>query len=199
MDSGSSGEESERDEGSLGEETKSILVVEDEESVAALYTQILSDDYDVEVANNGGEALMKFGDHTDVVLLDRRLPGTSGDEILEQLKSKDNDCHIAMVSSIEPDFDVIEMGFDDYLVKPVENTELERTVERLLTLDEYQELYQELSAKLVKKNIVEVEKADAQLDESDEYQALLDRIDELESQLETIESNREFDDRLLPS
>jgi YesN/AraC family two-component response regulator len=91
------------------------------------------------------------------------------------------------------------MGFDDYLIKPVENDDLRETVDRLLALDEYEDLYQELSSKLVKKNIIQVEKTDEELRHHDEYQDLTDSIAELEEKLETLETDQEFDDRLLPT
>lgn len=196
MGAGSS-EESAENQGKKSDVT--VLVVEDEDRIAELYTTILSRNYTVRQASTGGEALSKFDEEVDVVLLDRRMPGMSGDEVLEQLESKDVDCRVAMVSAVEPDFDVIDMGFDDYLVKPVENAALEATVERLLALDEYRTHYQELSSKKVKKNILEVEKERATLEESEEYQQLTERIETLEEKLAEIEDERDFDDRLLPS
>lgn len=177
----------------------SVLIVEDEKPIAELYQQVLSREYEVDSVHNGGEALQRIDESLDVVILDRRLPGMSGDEILDQISSRDLDCRVAMVSAVDPDFDVIEMGFDDYLVKPVENQALRETVDRLLALDEYEELYQELSSKLVKKNIIQVEKTEEQLESHAEYQALVSRIDELEEKLDSIEQDQEFDDRLLPS
>jgi DNA-binding response OmpR family regulator len=179
--------------------TPSILIVEDERPIAELYEQVLTQEYEVESVHNGGEALTRVEDGFDVVILDRRLPGMSGDEILDQMSSRDIDCRVAMVSAVDPDFDVIEMGFDDYLIKPVENDDLRETVDRLLALDEYEDLYQELSSKLVKKNIIQVEKTDEELRHHDEYQKLTDSIAELEAKLETLETDQEFDDRLLPT
>lgn len=193
MGDGSSGVEGQTNE------QPSVLIVEDEEPIAELYEAVLSNDYRVDTVHNGGEALTRIDGTVDVVILDRRLPGMSGDDILDQINSRDIDCRVAMVSAVDPDFDVIDMGFDDYLVKPVENEELLETVDRLVALDEYRRLYQELSSKLVKKNIVQVEKSQEQLDQNEEYQALRNRIAELEEQMASIESDREFDDRLLPS
>jgi DNA-binding response OmpR family regulator len=180
-------------------DTPSILIVEDEKPIAELYEQVLTQEYEVESVYNGGEALTQVEDGFDVVILDRRLPGMSGDEILDQMSSRDIDCRVAMVSAVDPDFDVIEMGFDDYLIKPVENDELRETVDRLLALNEYEDLYQELSSKLVKKNIIQVEKTDEELRHHDEYQKLTDSIAELEAKLKTLETDQEFDDRLLPT
>ena len=179
--------------------TPSILIVEDEKPIAELYEEVLKQEYQVESVYNGGEALTRVEEEFDVVILDRRLPGMSGDEILDQMSSRNIDCRVAMVSAVDPDFDVIEMGFDDYLIKPVENDDLRETVDRLLALDEYEDLYQKLSSKLVKKNIIQVEKTDEELRHHGEYQRLTDSIEELEQKLDSLETAQEFDERLLPT
>lgn len=176
-----------------------VLVVEDEDQLGDLFESVLSPAYTVERATNGGEALSLLEDSIDVVLLDRRMPDISGDQVLEKIDSYGIDCRIAMVTAIDPDFDVIDMGFDDYLCKPVRPEDLRETVERLLALDEYEAKYRELSSKLVKKNILEVEKTASELQNSDRFVELQTRIEELEAQLETIKTEAEFDERLLPT
>lgn len=175
-----------------------ILVVEDEDHVAELFVTVLSKHYDVERASTGQEALDRVDDDIDIVLLDRRMPEMSGDAALEEIQSTDIDCRVAMVTGVDPDFDVIEMGFDDYLVKPVENSELLETVGGLLALDTYQDIQQELSSKLVKKNVIEAEKEPEVLATNQEFQELSSEIAELRDQLEDIEGERDFDERLLP-
>lgn len=176
-----------------------ILVVEDEDDVAELFVTGLSTDYEVERAASGGEALAVLDESYDVVLLDRRMPDISGDQTLEEIESRDVDCRVAMITAVEPDFDVIDMGFDDYLVKPVDTVALRSTVDRLLALDEYEDVYQELSSKLVKRNILEVEKTGEQLEDSAEFARLDERISELRARLDEMERDREFDERLLPT
>lgn len=176
-----------------------LLVVEDEDEVAELFVTVLAPQYDVERAASGGEALAVLDESYDIVLLDRRMPDISGEETIEAIESRDITCRIAMITAVEPDFDVIDMGFDDYLVKPVDSTVLLETVERLLALDEYEETYQELSSKLVKRNILEVEKPQTALAESEQFQQLTERIEQLQRRLDEMESDREFDERLLPT
>lgn len=185
--------------GEDGTQDAKILVVEDEDDVAELFVTVLSRDYDVERAASGGEALAMLEESHSVVLLDRRMPDISGDETLEEIESRDVDCRVAMITAIEPDFDVIDMGFDDYLVKPIDSSVLLDTVDRLLALEEYEEAYQELSSKLVKRNILEVEKSAQDLEDSEEFQRLTRRIEELETHLDEMEEDREFDERLLPT
>lgn len=179
-------------------EQANVLVVEDEEQLADLFESTLALEYSVQRAKNGGEALDKLDDSIDVVILDRRMPDISGDQVLEEIDGRGLDCRVAMVTAIDPDFDVIDMGFDDYLTKPVRPDQLRETVDRLLALDEYEKLYQELSSKLVKKNILEVEKTPAELEESERFSELTARIDEIEAELEEMKAESEFDERLLP-
>jgi len=176
-----------------------VLVVEDEDHVADLFVTVLSTEYVVMRAANGKEAMELVDESVDVVLLDRRMPEMTGDEVLEQFEANDIDCRVAMVSGVDPDMEVIDMGFDDYLVKPVDNATLLETVERLLALDEYETIYQELSSKRVKKNVLEVEKSPTELKESEEFQRLIDEIAELESELDEMQDEKEFTDKQLPS
>jgi len=175
-----------------------VLVVEDEPEVGALFERMLSE-YDVQRAATGGEALAHLDDSTDVVLLDRRMPDISGDQVLEEIDARNIHCRIAMVTAVDPGFDVIDMGFDDYLSKPIRPDEIRETVERLRTLDEYEQTYRELSSKLVKKNILEVEKAQSELEESERFAQLQSRIEELEAELDEMKTESELDERLLPS
>lgn len=176
-----------------------VLVVEDEEHVGDLFESVLSREYDVHRAEDGTEAIEMVDEDTDVVILDRRMPEMSGDRALEHIESKDIDCRVAMVTGVDPDFDVIDMGFDDYLVKPIDNEKLLETVDRLLALDQYEELHQELSSKIVKRNVIEVEKSPEELQENDEFQRLTEEIEDLEARLERMKDERDFDERLLPS
>ncbi len=176
-----------------------VLVVEDEDDVADLFVTVLSTEYVVMHAEDGIEALELVDESVDVVLLDRRMPTMTGDEVLERIEEDDIDCHVAMISGVDPDMDVIDMGFDDYLVKPVDNATLLNTVERLLALDAYETIYQDLSAKRVKKNVLEVEKTPAALKASEEFQRLKAEITELESKLDEMVGEQEFTERQLPN
>ena len=90
-----------------------ILVVDDEVAVAQTYASQLRDQHDVEVAYSGEEALSTLDDSTDIVLLDRELPELSGSAVLTAIREKDIEARVAMVTGEEPDFDIIEMPFDD--------------------------------------------------------------------------------------
>ena len=161
-----------------------ILVVEDETELAELFAEWLSEEYDVEVAMDGETALELVDDDTDVVLLDRLMPGLSGDEVLEEVRDRGIDCRVSMVTAVEPDFDIIEMGFDTYLVKPVTRETLEETIEDLLSRNSYEEGVQQLFSLSSKKALLESEKSQSALADNEEYQELTEQINELRDDLD---------------
>jgi len=172
-----------------------VLIVEDEPDVADTYRLWLETEYHVRMAADGDEGLDLLDDSVDVVLLDRMMPGLSGDEVLSQIREQSLDCRVAMVTAVEPDFDILEMGFDAYLSKPVKSEQLRRTVENLLERSEYDALLQEYYALVEKQATLESTKSRAELDHSDEYGQLRDDIDELRNELgETLGGIEDDDD-----
>ena len=165
----------------MSEQLPLVLVVEDEPDLADLYAAWLGDEYRVRTAYGGREALDELdeADEVDAILLDRRMPGLSGDEVLTAVRDRGIDCRVAMVTAVEPDFDILEMGFDDYLVKPVTSETLRETVEGLLRRGEYDTEVQELFSLTSKKAMLESEKSASDLADNEEYQRLTDRIEEL--------------------
>jgi two-component system response regulator AdeR len=97
------------------------------------------------------------------------------------------------VTAVDPDVDVLELGFDDYVTKPVSSADLEETVEGLLTRATYEEDVQEYFALATKRATVESEKSATELSENDEYLALATRIDELKSEID--ERAESFDEQ----
>jgi DNA-binding response OmpR family regulator len=172
-----------------------VLIVEDEERAADAYARALQSRCDVDVAHGGEEALQKIDEDIDVVLLDRRMPEMSGDEVLREIQTEKHDCRVAMVTAVNPDFDIVDMFIDDYVVKPVGKDELVETVQHLLALDEYDETAQELSSLKVRLNVLEVEKHEAELAESEEFTRLKQRIENLESELKDMEEELEIPDK----
>ncbi|WP_096393254.1 HalX domain-containing protein [Halorubrum trapanicum] len=166
----------------MSEQPPLVLVVEDEPDLADLYAAWLGDEYRVRTAYGGREALDQLDeadDEVDAILLDRRMPGLSGDEVLTAVRDRGIDCRVAMVTAVEPDFDILEMGFDDYLVKPVTSETLRETVEGLLRRGEYDSEVQELFSLTSKKAMLESEKSASDLADNEEYQRLTERIEEL--------------------
>lgn len=181
----------------MSEDLPLVLVVEDEPDLADLYAAWLQDEYRVRIAYGGQAALEELDDEVDVVLLDRRMPGLSGDEVLEVVGERDIDCRVAMVTAVEPDFDIVSMGFDDYLVKPVSRDALLETIDSLELRSQYDEGVQELFALASKKGLLEAEKTGSELSGSDEYRRLEERFGEVRGDLDGamngIDASDDFD------
>lgn len=172
-------------------DTPVVLVVDDEPQLAELFAAWLDGEWEVRTAHNGEEALSQMDSNVDVVLLDRRMPGRSGDEVLDVIRERGYDCRVIMVTAVDPDFDIIEMGFDDYLVKPVANDELTETVLRVHRRSEYDEIMREYYSLAAKRAVLETEKSRPELEDNEEFQELEDRLTALrESVDETIDSLR---------
>ncbi|WP_158059170.1 HalX domain-containing protein [Halorussus halophilus] len=176
----------------MSPDQSTVLVVDDEQDVADLYAMWLESNYRVRSAYGGDEALETLDASVDVVLLDRRMPGQSGDEVLEEIRARDIDCRVVMVTAVKPDFDIVEMGFDDYLVKPVSKDDLNETVEGMLTRVDYGSQLQDYFSLASKKAVLESEKDGPELEGSEEYDELTGQLEELESEVD--KTREELDD-----
>jgi len=166
-----------------GSEMPVVLIVEDEPDVAETYNLWLADEYEVRMAQSGDEGLAELDETVDVVLLDRMMPGLSGDKVLERIRERGLDCRVAMVTAVEPDFDILEMGFDAYLCKPIRSEQLHETVENLLKRSQYDDLLQEYYSLVEKQATLEATKSTAELADNEAYVDLRDRVDDLETHL----------------
>jgi len=97
-------------------EIPTVLVVDDDRPLADGFADHLSSEFEVRTAYTGEEALDRLDEAVDVVLLDRGLPDTSGDAVLEAIRASDFDCRVAMVSGEQPSPD---LDCDAYLTKPL--------------------------------------------------------------------------------
>ena len=166
-----------------------VLVVEDEDALAETYARWLDDEYTVRTAYTGEEALETVDESVDIALLDRRLPGLSGGEVLEAIRERGLDCRVAMLTAVDPDFDIFEMPFDDYAVKPVLREKLNELVERLQLLATYDSQARESFALASKVGVLEEEKTRAELETSEEYAEARARLAELDEDIaDTLET-----------
>ena len=114
-----------------------ILLVDDDPHISQVLRRALAyDGYSVDVAHNGNDALQKTIERPpDVVVLDIMLPGMSGLEVCDRLRKAGNQVPILMLTAKDAIADRVaglDMGADDYLVKPVDLTELQARVWALL-------------------------------------------------------------------
>ena len=175
-----------------GSEPATVLVVDDEPDVADAYAAQLDCEYDVSTAYGGEKALERLDESVDVVLLDRRMPGVSGDEVLERIRDRGLDCRVAMVTAVDPDFDIIDMPFDDYVIKPVSRDELFETIERLLTAASYESKLLSYYSLAAKHATLLGNKPESELAESEEFASLEAEMEGLQADLD--ETVSEFDD-----
>src|SRR6056297_978601 len=94
----------------MGERRTRVLVVEDDTELRAMYDRVLSSFYAVSTAATGADAVAAMTDDTDVVLLDRRLPDTDAATLVRDLKRRYGDCYVALVTVMQPDFDIVDLS-----------------------------------------------------------------------------------------
>lgn len=117
-----------------------ILVVDDEpDMIWALTNVLLSENHSVISVNSGEEALEKLKvTSVELVLLDFRLPGMDGIQILEKIKGMKPDLPVIMVTGyggIEEAVQSIKLGAAHYIPKPFDNDQLIEVVNKSLNID----------------------------------------------------------------
>ncbi|MCC8199306.1 MAG: response regulator [Tannerellaceae bacterium] len=131
----------ERDKTSGEQESRKpvILVIDDDEDIRHLITDILQEQYHVAEAENGEKAF-EVADHhiPDLIICDLIMPGLNGIEVLKQFKSQELTQHIPVIfltseGSVESQIEGVEAGADAYLIKPFHERHLQAAIERLLT------------------------------------------------------------------
>lgn len=170
----------------MAPETTTVLVVDDEAAIREMYADMLAGIVDeVMRAEDGETALSLLDEDVDVVLLDRRMPGRSGDEVLEEIRASGHDCRVAMLTAVEPDEDIASMAFDTYLTKPVTVEELRGVIDRLLALGDYEDALAERFRVAQKLGALEAAKTEQELAESEAYAELKSRYRELTDEMES--------------
>jgi PAS domain S-box-containing protein len=129
----------------MAEGMKRVLVVDDEQLILKIISDILAKEgYDVLVANNCEKAadLLKTTSF-DVVLSDIKMPLKSGIDLLEEIKNKDPNIPVILMTgfaSLETAVEAVQNGAFDYLIKPLDYGKLKSVIEH--AADRY-ELYRE--------------------------------------------------------
>jgi signal transduction histidine kinase/DNA-binding response OmpR family regulator len=112
------------------EERPSLLVIEDDSDMCTLLRSILSTEFNVNLVNNCKDAKSSITEKTyDAVLTDALLPDGSGFDLVMHFRAQDETAHLPIImltalSETEPMERALELGVDDYVVKPFSSTEL---------------------------------------------------------------------------
>jgi DNA-binding HxlR family transcriptional regulator len=164
-----------------------VLVVDNDPRIVSMHAGWLEEAYRVERAYSGEEAIRKLTEEVDVVLLDRHMPGISGDEVLARIDDMGMDVRVVMLTAVEPDFDIVEMPFDAYVEKPGAKEELHSVIQEVLAREEESERAQRLLALRAKEALLRAEKTGEELARSEEYARLQAERQRLEADVDADE------------
>jgi len=118
---------------------KSILILDDKESIAKIVTFYLSSEFDITWHENPikGIAWLQAGNIPDLIISDIKMPEMRGDEFLKYVKTNElfKSIPVIMLSSEDSTSERIRLlqeGADDYIVKPFNPMELKIRIKKIL-------------------------------------------------------------------
>lgn len=104
-----------------------VLIVEDDSDINNLLRGIFErSDYEVVQAFSGTESMFYLSDELDLVILDLMLPGLTGEDVLKRIRTKST-VPVIIISgktALEDKLNLLEIGADDYIIKPFEHAEV---------------------------------------------------------------------------
>jgi DNA-binding response OmpR family regulator len=115
----------------------SVLVVDDERALVGMIASLLGEEgYEIVTAYDGEAALRRHAEESpDLVILDRKLPKVTGDEVCRRIRATHVGTPILMLTGergAEERAKLLDLGADDYLEKPFNSKELRSRVRALL-------------------------------------------------------------------
>ena len=127
-----------------------ILMVEDDKELSnAIVFQLKEDGYEIDVCDNGDDAMYYIDSRShDVILLDRMLPGTDGLTLLNVIREKGMVVPVIMVTAMNglgDKIDGLDAGADDYISKPFEIDVLRARIRALLRRPRNMDKVEEIS------------------------------------------------------
>ena len=159
------------------------LVVDDEQEVADAYALRLRGYCDVETVYSGEAALSAVADTTvDIILLDRHMPGMSGDDVLSELVEQGYYGRVVMVTAVDPGIDVLDMPFDDYLCKPVDREDVRAVIDQQQRILAYETLGKYFSVE-AKRAVLEAELDEKKIRQHERFAAVAEQAEQLEARV----------------
>lgn len=165
------------------EDDATVLVVDDEEKLADMYTLWLRNDYEIRTVYAGADVQSALDESVDVVLLDRRMPGHSGGQVLGAIRRTARDVSVVLVTAVTPDFDVLDLSFDDYLGKPVQHDDLRTAIDLQLAVRQRSDELREYLGLRAKETILAHEKSRRELEANEGFAKLRRNLEALEGTL----------------
>ncbi|WP_302083028.1 response regulator transcription factor [Salinibaculum rarum] len=179
----------------LGDST--VLIVEDEADLREMYRHFIEGKVNtLREANDGKEAIEKWDEDVDVVVLDRRLPQKYGDEVLEEARERGLDAPVIMVTAVNPDRDITDMGFDDYFTKPIDRETLVEALKDMLERDRMKDEVREFLSVAEKMNVLQNNHAEHLLQTHGEYQELKHKYVQLAEDLKENKASLSEEERV---
>jgi len=114
---------------------KSVLIIDDDPLIRkTLSSHLAKQGFEVYLAEDGDEGIQKYAEfRPELVLLDIRLPGTDGIEVLRKIKERNKKNYVLVMTAFDDmktTVEAIKLGAFEYLVKPLNFIDLDLTVEK---------------------------------------------------------------------
>ncbi len=149
-----------------------LMIVDDERDVVDLFEGMLCNEFIVITAYSGRLALKKLMvERPDLILLNILMPEMSGWEVLDKIKQSRElkNIPIIMLTAVRPDFNILEKGIDNYLIKPVGQKQLIDAIQETLNARKKIEKLGEVAlSQGVKRELIEEYMEKAQLLDNNE-------------------------------
>lgn len=167
----------------LAEQKPEVLIVEDNKPQSKMYKRWLEPAYETRTANTRSEIFDEISDSTEIVLLDRKLPSTSAEELLTSSDVFDGK-QVIMITGIEPGIELIQLDITDYILKPISKEDLHDAVNKAVKAARGTENDRELVALVSKKRVLD--RKPRGIRESGEYKELMERIENLKEDMDAL-------------